>query len=170
MIESVYRLVKNFFYSYNIKLPNFFFKNFEKINFIDIGASTFDESNELLKYKFVNLHLFEPDGRVLKSFFGKHENLYLYDVGLWSNKSIKEINLLKNQIASSVYKPNIKILNNYLGSIDQYNIEKKEKRILIKKKQCTLSSLSSSWSIITMFPSFTNVLVSFSGHGRYKEF
>ena len=127
MIEGTYRFVKNFFYSYNIKLPEFFFKNFEKINFIDIGASTFDESNKLLKYKFVNLHLFEPDNRVLKSFFGKYENLYLYDVGLWSSKSIKEINLLKNQIASSIYKPNIKILKNYLGSIDQYNVEKKEK-------------------------------------------
>ncbi len=137
MIEGTYKFVKNFFYSYNIKLPKFFFTSSEKINFIDIGASTFDENNKLLKYKFVNLHLFEPDDRVLKSFFGKHENLHLYDVGLWSNKSIKEINLLKNQIASSVYKPNIKILKNYLLPIDQYNIEKKEKIKLNKLDNLT---------------------------------
>ena len=69
MIQDIYKLIKNFFYFYNIKIPKFFFKSSEKLNFIDIGASTFDENNKLLKHKFVNLHLFEPDHRVLKSFW-----------------------------------------------------------------------------------------------------
>ena len=94
-----------YFLNDNITVPrNFFFK--EKINYADIGASSINDNYKLLNFNFLEIHLFEPDLRVLSSYYPAKKNINLYDVGLWSKRIDKNLFLLKNQAASSVFKPN----------------------------------------------------------------
>jgi len=107
----------------NVLVPkNFFFK--DKLNFADIGASSITDNYKLLDYNFLELHLFEPDLRVLDSYYPIKKNINLYDMGLWSKKTNKNLFLLKNQAASSLFKPNLSILEKFEIGTLQYKIKK----------------------------------------------
>lgn len=122
MINYIKIIFKNILFGNNIILPKSFFKKKEKINFFDVGASFLDQNINFLKYEFFNLILFEPDNKVYASYCTDSNNLKVYNLGLWSKNKKKKIYFVKNQIASSVYKPNIKILERYNFDINDYNI------------------------------------------------
>ena len=56
------------FYFDSVKVPKDFFKNNEKINYADIGASNIKNLIFYSKFKFLNIFLFEPDQRVIKNY------------------------------------------------------------------------------------------------------
>ena len=66
-----------YFLNDSITVPrNFFLK--EKINYADIGASSINDNYKLLNFNFLELHLFEPDLRVLSSYYPAKKNINLY--------------------------------------------------------------------------------------------
>ncbi len=84
-----------------------------KINFIDVGAA--GEVNERWRYlsKNINYFGFEPDERsrlLLKNDY--NFNFYkIFPDGLWNISGEFKINLTNKPEASSLYKPNYKLLN-----------------------------------------------------------
>ena len=114
------------FYFDSVKVPKDFFKNNEKINYVDIGASNIKNLIFYSKFKFLNIFLFEPDQRVIKNYISSSAyNLNLIDKGLWSKKNQKFFFQFVNQPSSSFFKPNLKKLSDYKLGVDLYGLKKR---------------------------------------------
>ena len=89
---------------------------------IDIGASGGLEDNWKPAEKYLKVLGFEPDKTAWEKLSKQKEENYKYlNTGLYSKKGSVDFNIAKKQKVSSIYSPNLKLLNQF-PEVDRFEI------------------------------------------------
>ena len=114
--EKIKATLKLFF---NNQFINFtFLKSFlntEKLYIADVGSTGGIDSRWLSLDKILKIYTFDPDPRAKKKY---SQNIQNFNIGLWSSKKKLPLYLTHFPDASSVFKPNKKLLDVFINSAD----------------------------------------------------